>query len=57
MLFSSTLTVVTFSGALWSISPFLFVVAVMYAACGSYMTIVLGRPLIGPNYERLDKEV
>ncbi len=56
MLFSSTLTVVTFSGVLWSISPLLFVVAVLYAACGSYMTIVLGRPLIGLNYERLDKE-
>ncbi|WP_244496926.1 MULTISPECIES: SbmA/BacA-like family transporter [unclassified Ensifer] len=56
MLFSSTLTVVTFSGVLWSISPLLFVVAVFYAACGSYMTIVLGRPLIGLNYERLDRE-
>ncbi|WP_077961180.1 ABC transporter ATP-binding protein/permease [Ensifer adhaerens] len=56
MLFSSTLTVVTFSGVLWSISPLLFAVAVFYAACGSYMTIVLGRPLIGLNYERLDKE-
>ncbi|NUS70398.1 MAG: ABC transporter ATP-binding protein/permease [Ensifer adhaerens] len=56
MLFSSTLTVVTFSGVLWSISPLLFAVAVLYAACGSYMTIVLGRPLIGLNYERLDRE-
>lgn len=56
MLFSSTLTVVTFSGVLWSISPFLFVVAATYAASGSYVTIVLGRPLIGLNYERLDKE-
>ncbi|SDA99385.1 SbmA/BacA-like family transporter [Sinorhizobium sp. NFACC03] len=56
MLFSSSLTVVSFSGVLWSISPFLFGVAVLYAACGSYMTIVLGRPLIGLNYDRLDKE-
>jgi putative ATP-binding cassette transporter len=56
MLFSSSLTVVTFSGVLWSISPLLFGVAVLYAACGSYMTIVLGRPLIGLNYDRLDKE-
>ena len=56
MLFSSTLTVVTFSSVLWSISPLLFVVAVLYAACGSYMTIVLGRPLINLNYDRLDKE-
>jgi putative ATP-binding cassette transporter len=56
MLFSSTLTVVTFSSVLWSISPLLFAVAVLYAALGSYMTIVLGRPLIDLNFDRLDKE-
>ncbi|NRQ17650.1 ABC transporter ATP-binding protein/permease [Ensifer sesbaniae] len=56
MLFSAGLTVVSFSGVLWSISPVLFVVAVLYAACGSYITIVLGRPLIDLNYNRLDKE-
>lgn len=56
MLFSSGLTVVTFSGVLWSISPLLFGVAVLYAACGSYATIVLGRPLIGLNFDRLDNE-
>src|SRR5262245_61254287 len=56
MLFSSTLTVVTFSSVLWSISPLLFGVAVLYAACGSYLTIVLGRPLIDLNFDRLDKE-
>jgi vitamin B12/bleomycin/antimicrobial peptide transport system ATP-binding/permease protein len=56
MLFSSALTVVTFSGVLWSICPLLFGVAVLYAACGSYMTIVLGRPLIDLNFGRLDKE-
>ncbi|OMQ31654.1 hypothetical protein BKP54_33660 [Ensifer sp. 1H6] len=56
MLFSSTLTVVTFSGVLWTIRPLLFGVAVLYAACGSYMTIALGRPLISLNYDRLDKE-
>jgi putative ATP-binding cassette transporter len=34
----------------------LFGVAVVYAACGSYITIGLGRPLISLNYDRLDKE-
>ena len=28
----------------------------LYAACGSYMTIALGRPLINLNFDRLDKE-
>jgi len=31
--------------------------AVVYAACGSYLTIILGRPLIKLNYDQLDKEV
>lgn len=56
MVFNSSLTIIAFSGVLWSISPLLFVVAVLYAACGSYLTILLGRPLISLNYDQLDKE-
>ncbi len=56
MVFNSALTILAFSGVLWSISPLLFVVAVFYAACGSYLTITLGRPLIKLNYDQLDKE-
>ncbi|NKK46525.1 ABC transporter ATP-binding protein/permease [Rhizobium leguminosarum] len=56
MVLNSSLTIIAFSGVLWSISPLLFVVAVLYAACGSYLTIALGRPLIKLNYDQLDKE-
>lgn len=56
MALNSSLTIIAFSGVLWSISPLLFVVAVLYAAGGSYLTIVLGRPLIKLNYDQLDKE-
>jgi len=56
MLLNSSFTIVAFSGVLWSISPLLFIVAVLYAACGSSLTIVLGRPLIRLNYDQLDKE-
>ncbi|MFK4772176.1 ABC transporter ATP-binding protein/permease [Rhizobium sp. ZW T2_16] len=56
MLLNSLLTVLTFSSVLWLISPLLFIVAVVYAAVGSYMTIVIGRPLIGLNHDRLDAE-
>ncbi|NKK75406.1 ABC transporter ATP-binding protein/permease [Rhizobium leguminosarum bv. viciae] len=56
MVLNSGLTIVAFSGVLWSISPLLFVVAIVYAACGSYLTIALGRPLIKLNYDQLDKE-
>lgn len=56
MALNSSLTIIAFSGVLWSISPPLFVVAVLYAAGGSYLTIMLGRPLIKLNYDQLDKE-
>ncbi|WP_431320097.1 ABC transporter ATP-binding protein/permease [Rhizobium sp. YTU87027] len=56
MIFSSGLTILSFSGVLLSINPVLFSVAVVYAACGSLLTIWLGRPLIKLNYDQLDKE-
>jgi putative ATP-binding cassette transporter len=56
MLLNSVLAILTFSGVLWLISPLLFIAAVVYAAFGSYMTIVLGRPLINLNYNQLDAE-
>ncbi|HYQ91536.1 MAG TPA: ABC transporter transmembrane domain-containing protein [Candidatus Competibacteraceae bacterium] len=56
MFLNGSFTVVAFSGVLWSISPLLFIVAVLYAACGTYLTIILGRPLIKLNYDQLDKE-
>ena len=56
MVLNSTFTVVAFAGVLWSISPLLFMVAVLYAAGGSLMTILLGRPLVRLNYDQLDRE-
>jgi putative ATP-binding cassette transporter len=56
MLLNGAFTVIAFSGVLWSISPLLFGVAILYAACGSYVTLVLSRPLIKLNFDQLDKE-
>ena len=56
MALNSAFTIVAFSEVLWTISPLLFGVAVLYAASGSFFTIVLGRPLIRLNYDQLDKE-
>lgn len=56
MALNSSLTILAFSGVLWSISPILFIIAVLYAACGSYFIIRLGRPLIALNSDQLDKE-
>ena len=56
MLLNGSFTVVAFSGVLWSISPPLFLVAVLYAASGSLLAIALGRPLVRLNHDQLDKE-
>jgi putative ATP-binding cassette transporter len=56
MALNSVFTIVAFSGVLWTISPLLFGVAVLYAAAGSLLTLVFGRPLIRLNYDQLDKE-
>ncbi|PKN65965.1 MAG: ABC transporter [Deltaproteobacteria bacterium HGW-Deltaproteobacteria-15] len=56
MLLNGTLTVIAFSGVLWTISPKLFIVAVLYSVAGTFLTFVLGRPLVRLNYDQLDKE-
>jgi vitamin B12/bleomycin/antimicrobial peptide transport system ATP-binding/permease protein len=56
LILNGTITAVSFSGVLWSISPFLFTVAVVYASCGTALTVLLGRPLIRLNYHQLDME-
>ena len=56
LIVNGTLTAISFSGVLWTISPLLFGVAVVYALCGSAMTIFLGKPLIRLNYNQLDME-
>jgi len=56
MMLNGTLTVLSFSGVLWAISPKLFVIAVVYALSGSGLAIWLGRPLIRMNYLQSDLE-
>jgi putative ATP-binding cassette transporter len=56
MLLNGTLTVIAFSGVLWSISPLLFVVSVLYAGAGTLLTYFIGRPLARLNFDQLDKE-
>ena len=56
MSLNASFTVVAFAGVLWSISVLLFAVAVGYAALGSLLTVLLGRPLVWLNYNQLDKE-
>ena len=56
MILNGTMTALSFSGVLWSISPKLFLTAVLYALGGSALTIWLGRPLIRLNYRQADFE-
>ena len=56
MILNGTLTVISFSGVLWAISPKLFVIAVVYAGAGSALAIWLGRPLVRLNYRQSDFE-
>jgi vitamin B12/bleomycin/antimicrobial peptide transport system ATP-binding/permease protein len=53
---NSAFTILSFSGVLWSISPLLYVISVVYAALGSYLTIKLARPLVKLNSDQLDRE-
>ena len=56
MVLNGTITVLSFSSVLWTISPRLFVIAVVYALAGSGLAIWLGRPLIRLNYRQSDFE-
>jgi putative ATP-binding cassette transporter len=56
MIVNGTVTAISFSGVMWSISPKLFVIAVLYAAFGSAATFLLGKPLIRLNYQQSDRE-
>lgn len=56
MILNGSLAAISFSGVLWTISPVLFMSAVLYAAVGSALTIWLGRPLMRLNYRQADCE-
>jgi len=54
---SAGLTLLAFSGVLWSISRMLVGILVLYAVFGTVMTFgVFGKPLIGLNFQQLRRE-
>jgi putative ATP-binding cassette transporter len=56
LMLGATITSVSFLGVLWSITPWLVLVAVLHAAAGTGMAILLGRPLVRLNNFQLQKE-
>ncbi len=53
---NAAITSLAFLGVLWSITPWLVLVALIYAAAGSAMTVLLGRPLVRLDNLQLQKE-
>jgi putative ATP-binding cassette transporter len=56
MLFNGIMTLAAFSWVLWSITPWLFLVAYGYAGIGLLGTIVLGRRLTLLNNQQIQRE-
>lgn len=56
ILVNSSVALLGFAGVLWSITPWLLVGAVGYAAFGTCMTVLLGKRLIGLDMLQFKKE-
>lgn len=56
MLLNAGITAAAFSRVIWLISPDLLAVAVGYAVVGSFLTMLVGRKLVGLNNNQLKKE-
>jgi vitamin B12/bleomycin/antimicrobial peptide transport system ATP-binding/permease protein len=56
MTLNAAITSLAFLGVLWSITPLLVLVALVYATVGSAMTVFLGRPLVVLDNLQLQKE-
>jgi vitamin B12/bleomycin/antimicrobial peptide transport system ATP-binding/permease protein len=57
MTFNASITSLAFLGVLWSITPWIVLVALIYASAGSAITILLGCPLVRLDNLQLKKEV
>ena len=56
LMLGATITSMSFLGVLWSITPWLVLVAIAYAAIGTGSAIFLGKPLVRLNNYQLQKE-
>lgn len=56
IILSSIINIISFTGILWSISKLLSGVLIVYAVLGTVVTIVIGKRLIGLNFNQLRKE-
>lgn len=56
ILLNAVISLVAFTKVLWQITPLLVLAAVVYATTGTMATLVLGRRLMGLNFEQLKRE-
>jgi putative ATP-binding cassette transporter len=56
LLLNAALTLLAFAGILWSITPWLFIAAALYACFGTLGTVLLGWRLVGLDHSQLQKE-
>jgi putative ATP-binding cassette transporter len=56
LMVNGILTLVAFAGVLWSITPWLFLTAILYALTGTSGAILLGRRLVPLDNQQLRKE-
>jgi vitamin B12/bleomycin/antimicrobial peptide transport system ATP-binding/permease protein len=56
IILNASVNLVLFARLLWEITPLLFLAAVVYAAAGTVSTLILGRRLMGLNFEQLKRE-
>ncbi len=56
MVLNSTINGLAFLGILWSITPWLFVVAITYTVLGSVLTVLVGHRLVELNNRQLHRE-
>ena len=56
VILDSVITLFSFVGVLWAISSGLSLVLIIYAVFGTVVTVLIGRRLIGLNYNQLQQE-
>ncbi len=56
VILDSVITLFSFVGVLWAISSSLSMVLIIYAVFGTVVTVLIGRRLIGLNYNQLQRE-
>lgn len=56
IIFDAVINLLSFSAVLFQIYPLLFVAIILYAMIGTFISVRLGRSLVGQYYDKLQRE-